>query len=280
VSNDYPLHPLAKLFPVMPEDSFAYAAFRESFRTQGPGTIALHQGMVLTGVHDLRACRDLGIDPPFREYDGDDPLGFVLSRNLTQPHWTPAQLALFVERNTTWSTHGGNRKGPSGRKMNGVAVFGALLPYAKPGADLASLLPISFDSVRKLHSAICRRLRDENGKNTNTTALLPEIIESIESGKTETVGKVRWLADQPHESQRLYLKSVTVSGILIALAKHDFEARLIEGGGLVIADLRYKHSQGLRLRAPPPQLADLVFANADRIGRWLERDERRMERAS
>jgi hypothetical protein len=69
--------------------------------------------------------------------------------------------------------------------------------------------------------------------------------------------------------------SVAVSEILIALAKQDFEARLIEGGALVIADLQYEHGGELPLRAPPPALVKLVFDNADRIGRWLEQDKAR-----
>jgi hypothetical protein len=68
-----------------------------------------------------------------------------------------------------------------------------------------------------------------------------------------------------------------VPDILFALAKQGFEARLIEGGALVIFDLRYpealrSHVPGEpqpRVRAPPEHLAKLVFANASRIARRL-----------
>jgi hypothetical protein len=56
----------------------------------------------------------------------------------------------------------------------------------------------------------------------------------------------------------------------LGFAKFGFEVRLIEGGALVIADLRYRSGQDLQLREPPLQVTRLVFKNADRIGRWLE----------
>ena len=62
--------------------------------------------------------------------------------------------------------------------------------------------------------------------------------------------------------------STPIFEILFALAKQDFEVRLIAGGALVIADLRYE--RGRPLREPLPAHVKLVFANAERIGRWLE----------
>jgi hypothetical protein len=61
-----------------------------------------------------------------------------------------------------------------------------------------------------------------------------------------------------------------ISDILIALAKQDFEIRLVEGGGLVVFDLLYE-KEG-QIRPMPPQFVGLVFNNADRIGEWLERE--------
>jgi hypothetical protein len=64
--------------------------------------------------------------------------------------------------------------------------------------------------------------------------------------------------------------AIPLSEIFAALAKFDFEARLLEGGGLAIFDLRYQPGKGLQLRQPPEGLARLVFNNAERIGAWLE----------
>jgi hypothetical protein len=65
--------------------------------------------------------------------------------------------------------------------------------------------------------------------------------------------------------------SVAFAQLVVALAKNDFEIRLIEGGALAIFDLRYE--PGCQIRPVPSVFVKAVFDNADRIGRWLERDD-------
>jgi hypothetical protein len=218
VTNDYIHHPLADLFPMMPERSFGYLALLEIIRIQGPAPITLYEGMILGGRHEFRACRDLGIEPEFVEYDGDDPLGFVLRRSFVGPYYTQAQRALFVEEHTSWSMRGRDRK--SGRGLNGVVIFERLQSRAKPGVKLVSLVPFSFSTVQRLHTARNRRLKDSDGKDIpNTRALLPEIIESVRDGKIETVGKVHWLSEQPHENQRKFVANIKFKGQKIERSK-------------------------------------------------------------
>ena len=50
--------------------------------------------MVLDGRNRLRACKAAGIEPDFLKFDGDDPLGFVLSMNLHRRHLTPSQCSM------------------------------------------------------------------------------------------------------------------------------------------------------------------------------------------
>jgi hypothetical protein len=216
--NDYLIHPLAKLFPQLREDSFAYSAFKEGVRVFGAGKVTLHEGKVLGGWHDLRASRDLGIDPEIVAYDGDDPLGFVLQENFIRPNCNQLQLILFVDDNTTWAGHGGDRKSRGAVKR----VLGSLERYAKPGANLGAVVPFSFSSVQKLHAARNRFLKDEDGKDIpNTKALLPEVIDSIRDGKTESLRTVVWLADQTHEDQRKYLANIKFKGRKIERRKRQ-----------------------------------------------------------
>jgi hypothetical protein len=42
----------------------------------------LYEGQILDGRNRARACEALGIEPETRVYAGDDPVGFVISRNL------------------------------------------------------------------------------------------------------------------------------------------------------------------------------------------------------
>jgi hypothetical protein len=196
VTNDLPHHPLADLFPLWSETSCSYAAFKESVGVHGVDPIVMYEGKVLGGRLRLRACRDLGIEPLFVDYDGDDPLGFVLRDNLNRRHLTPAYVALLVEENTFWAPHGGDRKSTGFLQL-------------RSSASLAFDPLKSFDSVIKLHTARERKRKDEDGNDVpNTKALLPEVIEAVRALKIEKVGTVRWLAEQTYEHQRKFLVTI------------------------------------------------------------------------
>lgn len=57
----------------------------------------------------LRPARELGIEYPRCDYTGDDPLGFVISRNLARRHLSKSQRAAVAAEIANLD-HGGNRK--------------------------------------------------------------------------------------------------------------------------------------------------------------------------
>jgi len=93
-------HPAANIFPLM--DEVAYAALRDDIAANGLiEPIWFCDGKILDGRNRWRACNELGISPEVREYTGDDPIGFVVSLNLSRRHLTSSQravVALEVER--------------------------------------------------------------------------------------------------------------------------------------------------------------------------------------
>jgi len=63
--------------------------------------ITLYEGKVLDGRNRYVACLNVAVDPRFTQYTGDDPLGFVVSKNLHRRQLTSSQravVALEVER--------------------------------------------------------------------------------------------------------------------------------------------------------------------------------------
>jgi ParB-like chromosome segregation protein Spo0J len=90
----YEPHPLAGLFPMMaPPD---YEALREDIKTYGQREpIVLHEGQVLEGRNRHKACRELGIPTKVQDFDGGDPLAYVVSLNLVRRHLTTSQRAMI-----------------------------------------------------------------------------------------------------------------------------------------------------------------------------------------
>jgi hypothetical protein len=58
--------------------------------------IVLHEGKILDAQGPYTACVEPGIEPPTRGFDGDDPLGFVLSTDLHRRHRTESQRAMVA----------------------------------------------------------------------------------------------------------------------------------------------------------------------------------------
>jgi hypothetical protein len=88
-------HPLAEKYPLLEGDD--YEELKESIRLYGLlNPIWLYEGKILDGRNRYRACRELGIEPEFARYDGDQPEGFGKAQNVDRRHlsaeWRRAQV--------------------------------------------------------------------------------------------------------------------------------------------------------------------------------------------
>jgi N6-adenosine-specific RNA methylase IME4 len=101
VSDGFQPHPLADLFPMLSDRETAELA--DDICTYGQREpIVLLDGMILDGRNRLAACRFAQIEPVFADFDGDDPLGFVLSKNLHRRHLTESQRAMVAAKIVDW----------------------------------------------------------------------------------------------------------------------------------------------------------------------------------
>ncbi len=100
--QSYQLHPLCTLFPRM--SGVDFSALVADIRANGlRDPITMHDGMILDGGNRIRACHEAGIDPHFREFEGDSIVAYVLSMNLHRRHMTPGQQAAIVSSAQDWS---------------------------------------------------------------------------------------------------------------------------------------------------------------------------------
>ena len=85
-----PIHKLATLFPPMSDAE--YDALVIDIQKNGQhDPIWLYEGQIMDGRHRYQACLDSHIEPIIKEYEGDDPLDFVMSLNLYRRHLSSDQ---------------------------------------------------------------------------------------------------------------------------------------------------------------------------------------------
>ncbi len=78
-------HELADLFDLLEGDE--YQKLVQDIQENGLlDPITTYQGKILDGRNRYRACLDAEVEPVFREYNGDDPLAYVVSQNILRRH--------------------------------------------------------------------------------------------------------------------------------------------------------------------------------------------------
>lgn len=98
-------HPLSAAFPDMDDEEFQ--DLLSSIKAHGQREpITVFEGQVLDGWHRYRACKELDISPMTTEFEGDDPVAFVIDLNLSRRHLSPSQKALAVVSCNAWRSVG------------------------------------------------------------------------------------------------------------------------------------------------------------------------------
>lgn len=178
-STDFPIHPIADVFPAMAEAE--YAALRADIAAHGQREpIWLWQGQVIDGRHRLRACRDLQREPLTREWDGDEESvqSFVAALNLHRRHLSESQRAMVASRLA---------KMRQGARTD-LAPIGA-----KSQDEAASMLSVGRRSVQRAHEVLRRGV--------------PELVAAVEQGKV-TVSAAAAIAKLPAVEQRPAIEAV------------------------------------------------------------------------
>ena len=96
-------HPLSAIFGDMEEP--ALLALAEDIKAKGIlDPVVMYDGQVLDGWHRCKAGQMAGVEIPYTEYAGDDPGGFVISKNLhrRQRPLTASQRAALVVQAREW----------------------------------------------------------------------------------------------------------------------------------------------------------------------------------
>jgi hypothetical protein len=189
----YEIHEVARLFPPMSEKEFA--AFKANVKANNGLTdpIVLYQGKVIDGRHRMRACVELGLPIPTREWDGKGSLlAFVVSQNLARRHLKEPQRAM-------------------------VAALLAVAAQAVSEHHLTEVQPLQDKdlsdgaSLRPTH-AMAAKLCCVSERSVDSAVRIirlgaPELLATVQAGKM-TIATASDLAELPHDQQvKLLAKS-------------------------------------------------------------------------
>lgn len=129
------LHPAARLFPY-PQSSELQKR-KDLYATQRPKVYVTVLGdLVLDGKVDMVIAAELDLDIEFQEYEGSDPVGFVLMRNLDMRSMNPTQKAMLAARLIT-TKHGDNRFTLESQKSDSKSFFTREMAAKFTGASLS-----------------------------------------------------------------------------------------------------------------------------------------------
>ena len=128
-------------------DQRTFAALVDSIAESDQPTVTLYEGQILDSWYVWLACEAVGVNPVFAHFDGDDPVKFVLERNLVRRHLSAGQRAAAVVSLYDWRGNGRPKKGAES------APFSAEEKSVAHMASVAAVSPRTVQKAKALHSA-------------------------------------------------------------------------------------------------------------------------------
>ncbi|MDH2092312.1 ParB N-terminal domain-containing protein [Rhizobium pusense] len=229
---DFKPHPLADLFPMMDDDAFLdFAQDIEKHGQREP--IIIYENKILDGRNRYKACQMLGFSPRFKEYNGSDALGFVISLNLKRRHLTESQRSMVAGKLANLG------KGNLSKSANLP-----ISPVSQP--DAAKMLNVSERSVR-------------TAKQVQKSGV-PELVKAVEEGAV-SVSAAAVIAKQTPEKQAEILSPKDEKVIASAVKE------LKEAQNLYDRTVAAKEAYG----SPEPLTEEDMEALAEAVGTPAER---------
>jgi len=88
-------HEIANIFPMMTDAEFEQ--LKDDIVLNGQlDPVVLYEGKILDGRNRWKVCTELGLVINYEQYQGDNPLSFVISKNLHRRHLDASQRAMIA----------------------------------------------------------------------------------------------------------------------------------------------------------------------------------------
>lgn len=168
-------HPIAELFPMMSSAEIAQLA-DDILENGQQEPILIYEKKILDGRNRERACKLVGVEPKYADFTGDDPVKYVLSKNLHRRHLNESQRAMVASRIA--ELRQGEKKSNTARAVS--------------QQESATSLRVSVDSVQRARKVI------ENG--------VPSLMKAVEAGEVSVTAAAA-VSALPKKTQMTLVKS-------------------------------------------------------------------------
>lgn len=171
--EQYEFHPLSSYFPLMEGEDFKELV--EDIKENGlRNRIILYDGKILDGRNRYNACLEAQIKMQFTDYEGDDPLEYVISQNLKRRHLTASQRAAISTNILEGEKEKAKQREYAGKKVDPGRTIG-MGEKGRAVDKVGKMFGVSGDLV-----ADAQKIKEES----------PEKFEEILKGE-KTVSEVK-----------------------------------------------------------------------------------------
>ncbi len=191
----FPVHPAAEIYPLMIGDDFDRLV--ASIKKNGlRHPIVLLSGAILDGRNRLAACREAGVEPVFRDFDGSSPVDYVVDCNDARRHLTSAQRSVAAAKAAPMYAAEGRGAMASGGRAKGRGKVTQPSPQEekkRSTAKAAKRMGASAEGTKRMAAVV---------------AAAPEVAAVVEAGKS-TVADAQRAAKLPEAERAAVVERVT-----------------------------------------------------------------------
>jgi N6-adenosine-specific RNA methylase IME4/ParB-like chromosome segregation protein Spo0J len=197
MSNHLPYHPLADIFPLLEGAEFdELIADVKANRLLEP--IVVYDDQILDGRTRYRACLAAGVEPTLRPFDGDDPVAYVISMNVTRRHLDESQRAMVAARVATLKQGARTDLSPIGEMSQAKAA--ELLNVGKRSVERA--VEVRDHGTPELQQAVERGAVSVSAAADVATLPADEQREVVARGEREILEKAKAIRAKKGEARR------------------------------------------------------------------------------
>lgn len=201
-------HPYADLFPWI--EGAAFQELKADIAKNGVLEPIVFVGdQILDGRNRYVAARELGIEYPRVEYEGDDPLGYVWSKNFNRRHLSESQKSIAAGKYANMRSGARTDLEPSAN-LRQVSIDEAASKFGVSPRSVDTAKRVLREGASELIAAVEAGTVSVSAAADVATLPKPEQVEVVARGEKEILEKAKAIRAEKVEKKRAEKVAQTV----------------------------------------------------------------------